>query len=165
MFLGVSHSYLRNMEDLPKLHRYFGVECNNRTWDYIQKEQRTLAETQEMIHCAHSAKWHWSMFPNHHSYNLTRGDFTIALAYLVADMPSQALEYAWLCYNRTQEFLEEMQDFDITYAHAILAKSLELNNQPEAANEHRTAAERSRLDIKDPEDKKIVDGDWERFFA
>ena len=54
-------------------HRSLGVECNNGTYDLLEREDRTAAETQTMIDMAHAAKYHWGKVGT--PVNQVRGDY------------------------------------------------------------------------------------------
>ena len=41
------------------LHKKFAVELFNRTWDLLDKEDRTQEEADTMIHAAHASRYHW----------------------------------------------------------------------------------------------------------
>lgn len=47
-------------EEVQRMHRYFAVQCNNQAWDLIDLDNRSDAQTEEMIRCAKVAAWHWS---------------------------------------------------------------------------------------------------------
>jgi len=40
-------------------HRQLGVDLYNSTWTLLEKPDRTALETDEMIHRAHTSRWHW----------------------------------------------------------------------------------------------------------
>ncbi len=43
-----------------EFHRKVAVECFNKTWDYLEKKERTLSDEQTMLSLAHSSCYHWS---------------------------------------------------------------------------------------------------------
>ena len=47
-------------EEIQRMHRYFAVQCNNQAWDLAERDNRSDAQTEEMIRCAEVAAWHWS---------------------------------------------------------------------------------------------------------
>ena len=40
-------------------HKKQAVGAFNATWDLIDKAERTVDETREMIHLAHASRFHW----------------------------------------------------------------------------------------------------------
>ena len=68
--------------DVDKADRWFAVECNNRTWDLIEKTDRSVEEVHQMIDLAHAAAWHWSNVGS--LLNQLRAQCLLATAYVAA---------------------------------------------------------------------------------
>ena len=47
-------------DELPKVHKYFAVECNNRAWRLSESPRRSPGDDREMLDAAHAAAFHWS---------------------------------------------------------------------------------------------------------
>lgn len=72
-------------------HQYFAVESNNKTWDLLEKADRTKAEEIEMIHQAHTSSYHWSKVGE--PVNQVRAHYLVAKVYFALDMVESA--YYW----------------------------------------------------------------------
>jgi hypothetical protein len=81
--------------DLPKAHRWFAVEFNNRAWELVEKDGRSADETQEMLHVAHAAAVHWKAIGT--PLNEQRAENLLATAYLKAGRAEPALRHAQRC--------------------------------------------------------------------
>jgi DNA-binding transcriptional MerR regulator len=57
-------------------HRRLAVDLFNHTWTLIEKEERTPAEIDEMIHSAHASRYHWSKVGT--GANLARGEWQVS---------------------------------------------------------------------------------------
>ena len=51
-------------EEISTWHRYFGSRANNRAWQLSESDQRTAQESEEMVHAAHAALFHWQAVGN-----------------------------------------------------------------------------------------------------
>ena len=47
------------MTEDEKIHKQFGIDLFNATWDLMDKPVRTIEEDDEMIHGAHASRYHW----------------------------------------------------------------------------------------------------------
>jgi hypothetical protein len=45
--------------ELPKAHRWFGIEFNNAAWELVEAPSRTKSETERMLRLAHASCLHW----------------------------------------------------------------------------------------------------------
>lgn len=138
-----------------QIHRYFGVAFNNQVWAYIEKKDRTEAETLEMIDLAHSSLVHWKLYEKSTIVNVQRGEYMIAKAYFCAGQAENALNYAERCLAITKDNQEEMADFDLAYAYEIMAKAHKLNNNTKEAKTFFDLAEKAANELKGEKDKEI----------
>jgi hypothetical protein len=138
-------------------HRYFGVSLNNKTWEWLGKENRTPEEDELMLHGVHTSCYHWMQIGA--PVNHTRGEWMVSHVYAVLNKPVAALEHA----RRTLEICQQhnIGDFDIAYAYEAMARALAANGQLEEAKKYHDLAEKAGADIKEEEDKKIWTGDFE----
>lgn len=108
-------------------HKYFAVECNNRTWELIEKPERTAAEGREMIFAAYAAAFHWSKVGT--PINHARAEIAIAHAYSLPDGGARAIYYA----QSALAFFQSGQgeDWDLAFAHleVALAAFVQGNNE------------------------------------
>lgn len=44
---------------LNEAHLYFAKAINSRVWTLVSKEERSLAEDEEMVHAAHACLYRW----------------------------------------------------------------------------------------------------------
>ncbi len=100
-----------NEEELNKLHKKFGVDCFNGTWDLIDKgDSRTPDEDELMIHMVHSSVYHWLQVGK--KVNFHRGAWQISKVYILLsekypEHKLQALRYAQKSFNLWEEPSED----------------------------------------------------------
>ena len=70
-----------------------------------------------------------------------------------------ALSWALKCQAITEEYLSEMEDFDLAFAQEALARAFALAGNLERAQDHFETAGKLGYAIKDKEDQKIFQAD------
>lgn len=63
-------------DDVNAWHRTFAVEAFNRSWDLIDKHDRSLAEDAELLTMVFASRFHWEPIGN--DENKAVGDWQIA---------------------------------------------------------------------------------------
>jgi tetratricopeptide (TPR) repeat protein len=75
-----------------EFHRKIAAECFNKTWDYLEKKNRTPKDDESMLNLAHSSRYHWSFVGN--ARNFTVGDWQISRVYSALNQPDLAVHFA-----------------------------------------------------------------------
>lgn len=107
-------------------HKKFAVGLFNRTWELMDKKDRTKAEDDEMIHSVHASRFHWGEVvaagvPKTGPENLERGDWQISRVYSVLGRTEPAIYHAERCLAICQE--NGIGDWDIAFAYEALARA------------------------------------------
>ena len=144
---------MNNIELSPEVHRSLGVELFNKTWELMDKTDRSSADDATMLEFAHASAYHWSFCGT--LVNQQRGYWLISRVYAVLGIPDACLLFAKLCRESTESGLNEMEDFDIAFSFEALARAYALNGELKKTDEmFKSALEAGKL-IKDEEDRKI----------
>lgn len=137
-------------------HRALAISLNQRVWALLEKEERTVSENDEMIHVAHASLWHWLQAGG--PVQQQRGEWLIGRVYVVLGLADSAIRHANRTNDLTDKHSADLQDFDHAYAFELLARALELNNDPEAARTWEKALDLGRQ-IKGKKDREIFEDD------
>ena len=146
-----------SLELLPEVHRSLGIELNNKTWELLEKTDRTPAQDAQLLEFAHSSAYHWSFCGT--VVNQQRGYWLISRTYAVLEFPVACLLFAQLCRELTQTGGSEMKDFDIAYSFEALARAYVLTGELGKAVEMFRSADEAGKMIKEEEGRKIFTGD------
>jgi tetratricopeptide (TPR) repeat protein len=73
-------------------HRETAKKCFNETWDYLEKKRRDSNDEQQMLHLAHTARYHQSFVGT--PTNLAVGDWQISRVYAALNESRLALQFA-----------------------------------------------------------------------
>jgi len=77
-----------------EFHRKTAAMAFNRTWSYLDKKNRSPADDAQMLHLAHTSRYHWGLVGT--PRNRAVGDWQISRVYASLGQPELALRYARL---------------------------------------------------------------------
>lgn len=142
------------MDDEEKLtelefHKKLAVDLFNRTWELMDKNDRTAEDDERMALAAQASLYHWSVFGE--PVNLARGHWQVARAYSVLKRAEPALHHA----RRSLEICQAggIRDFDLAFAHEALARAWAIAGDAEKSQEHIAAARKAAEAIAKPDDR------------
>lgn len=129
----------------------------NRTWDILEREDRTARDDAEMIDTAHASAWHWRQVGN--AANEARGHWMLARVYSVLGHGPEALYHA----RRANEVLdaggEGIEDWDRPAAAEAMARALVTTGDLAGAAEWKAKAQALLAGVADADDRGVVEGD------
>jgi hypothetical protein len=110
-------------------HRRLAASLFNRTWDLMEKADRTPAEDDRMLHMAHASRHHWGEVGT--PANLSRGEWQCSRVYAVLGRVEPCLHHA----RRVLALCAEhgLDDWDLAFGHEALARGLALDGRREEA--------------------------------
>ena len=129
----------------------------NRVWELLELPERTQKQDDEMLHGAHASCAHWlavGVAGNH-----ARGEWQCSRVYAVLGRAEPALHHARRCLQVCEAAPDEMEEFDLPFAHEALARAHALAGDLAAARQHRDLARTLAAAIKDAEDRELVEAD------
>ncbi|WP_432879498.1 hypothetical protein ACQPYH_33190 [Kribbella sp. CA-245084] len=140
-----------------ELHRYFGVELNNETWDLLEEIDETspVGDQERLLYGAYAACLHWLEAGN--EANHARSEHLIARVALRIGRTEVGLQHARRCLELIETHREQMSDWDEPFAREALARALAATGQTAAARaELEKARELTKLVANDG-DRKVLD--------
>src|SRR5262245_45284500 len=130
-------------------HRRLGVDLFNKTWTLMEKEDRTAADDDELIHCAHASAYHWMHVGT--QANRARSEWQCSRVYAVLGRPEPALHHARRCVEICEASPDELEEWDLPFAHEALARAHAVAGD--------AAESRRYLDLARTEAERIADDD------
>jgi DNA-binding transcriptional MerR regulator len=129
----------------------------NATWALMEKEDRTPAEEDRMIHSAHASRYHWEQVGT--AANLARGEWQCSRVYAVLRRPEPCLHHA----QRVVDICREngIGDWDLAFGYEALARGSAVAGDVEAARMWTERALAAAEDIADEQDWALLIGDLE----
>jgi hypothetical protein len=155
--------------DQPKVYteaeaeRFFAIRFHGKTWDLLDKPDRTPADNEVLVDYVHASLAHWRTAgtPLHEQ----RGLWFLSRVYSVLGQVQSALYYANRCQELTLAHPELMQDFDTAFAFEALARAHALAGNKAEMENYLHLAQQAGDAIQEEEDRKIfkdslAGGDW-----
>jgi hypothetical protein len=137
-----------------KLHEKLAKACFNKTWDLLDKSDRTVEEDNEMIHTVHASRYHWGVLVANGqgtALNLQRGEWQITRVYTVLERVEPALYHANLCLKLTRD--NDIGDFDLGFAYEAIARASALAGNKKDKEKYLKLAKEAGEKIKDKGDR------------
>lgn len=135
-------------------HKQLAVNCFNKTWDLLDKSERTRAEEEQMIHLCHTSLWHWTQVEDHTPQNLSIGYWQLSRVYAVVENGEQALYYAKQCVSIGHA--ADLAPFFIAYAYEAQARAQTLIGQFAEAKKSLLLAEEFTQEVAEENSNLLV---------
>jgi tetratricopeptide (TPR) repeat protein len=140
--------------------RKLGVELYNSSWALLDKPARTAEEDDELIHQVHASMYHWLRAPECEPKHRARGEWLCSRAYSVLGRAEPALHHARRCLEICEQYVDNIEDWDLAFAYEALARANRVAGNKEEARRFERRGRELADEIVDPEDKEIVLKDY-----
>lgn len=140
---------------LEEFHKKIAVETNNSIWPVLDSENPTDAQLEEALHSAHTSRYHWSKVGT--AVNIVRAEYMISRVYCAMKRGEPALFHAHRCLEITKE--NNIGDFDLAFAYEVMARANAVAGNKSECKKYYELAKTATDQIKNPEDKKICEGE------
>jgi DNA-binding transcriptional MerR regulator len=138
-------------------HRRVGIDLFNKTWTLMEKDERTQAETDEMLHCTHASAYHWMHAGT--AANRARSEWQCSRVYTVLGRAEPALYHARRCLEICEANPDALEDWDLPFAYEALARAhLTAGARDEAAAAEARARELAEA-VGGEKDREILESD------
>jgi hypothetical protein len=135
---------------MQEQHKSIAIELFNLTWDLIDKQNRSQAEIDRMIHAAHASRYHWEIAGQ--AVNLARGEWLISRVYALLNRNEPCLYHASRCLEITLE--NDLNDFDLSFAYEAMARASYISGNEYQSAKYMTLAQEAGGQIQDANDQK-----------
>ncbi|MDM7916076.1 MAG: hypothetical protein ACE15D_14275 [Candidatus Eisenbacteria bacterium] len=142
---------------LQPFHKKAAVDLFNEVWTLMEKNDRTVEETDRMIHAAHASRFHWGEVGT--PVHLARGEWQVSRVYAILGRAEPSLYHARRCLDLCER--HAIGDFDLAYAYEALARAHAVGGDQEEALRCRALAVDAGQRITDEEDRKLLQSDIE----
>lgn len=137
---------------------HFAKGFNGKTWELLDKQERTQEENELLVDYAHASLAHWRAAGT--GVHLQRGAWMLARVYTVLGNAQVALQYAERCLELTKQYKNLLSDFDFAFAYECMARAQALSGNKTEADKHIAKADKAGAAIEDEEDREIFLGDF-----
>jgi hypothetical protein len=148
---------------LGEAHHYFAVDFHGKTWDLLDKKDRTADENERMLDYAHSSLAHWRTAGAeiHHQ----RGEWLVTRVYTVIGDKANALKHALRCLDLFETKRSLMADIDAAFTYEAVARACALSGDRVRAQDFIEKAQTTGQLIADDKDREAFllefnSGEW-----
>jgi len=138
-------------------HRGLGVELFNKTWALMEKHDRSAADDDELVHCAHASAYHWALVGT--PANRARSEWQCSRVYVTLGRAEPALHHARRCLVLCEANPEALEDWDLPFAYEALARAHAVAGDAEESARYLARAREAGELIADQEDRELLDKD------
>jgi hypothetical protein len=148
---------------LTQAHYHFAVDFHGKTWEMLDKSNRTREEDERMLDFAHASMAHWRTAGG--AVRHQRGEWMLARVYAVLGKGEQALDHAHRCFEILKNNEAEMDDFDKPFTFEAIARAQAVAGNAAEARKFLEMARKEGEAIRENEDrdvffKELQGGNW-----
>lgn len=142
-------------------HQAFANGLFNKTWELLEKTERTSEDDEMMINTSHASLYHWKKIGK--PINFQRGEWMVAHVYTILSKKESALYHAKICLDLTKK--NDILDFDLAFGYECYSRALALNENKEESKKYFELAKKAGKKIVKKEDRDyflqvLEDGPW-----
>jgi hypothetical protein len=134
-------------------HRQLGVDLFNEVWRLME----TREDDERMLHAVHASAYHCAEAPECEPRNRARSEWQVSRVYAVLGRAEPALHHARRCLEICEAEPENIEDWDLPFAHEALARAHSVAGNAGEARHHELKARELGKQIADPEDREHFD--------
>jgi hypothetical protein len=129
----------------------------NLVWRLLEKPDRTIEDDETMVHAAHASRFYWgeSGTPK----NWARGDWQLSRVYATLGRAEPAVHHAERCLALCLAHPEDLEPFDLPYAHEALARAHAVADDCAEAERFLGLARQGAERIEDADDREQLEVD------
>ena len=143
-------------------HEKVAKDTFNKIWDFLGRKDRNSEEELNMIHSAHTSRYHWGILVAEGkgtSSNLQRGEWMLSHVYSAVERGELALYHAKICLELTEK--NNITDIDLAFAYEAMARASALMQNEEDFKKIFKLAKEAAEKIKKKDDKEYYLGELE----
>ena len=107
--------------DLDTAHKHFSAACFNKTWDLLDKKDRTAEDDEQMIRLTLASHYHWTQREDYNATKASVAHWQTSRVYTVVGQGKNARRYGKLCLEVSKG--EGVGPFYLGYAYEALARA------------------------------------------
>jgi tetratricopeptide (TPR) repeat protein len=145
---------------LGQAHLHFAMDFHAKTWELLDKPERTRDEEERMVDYAHASLAHWRVAGTAARHQ--RGEWMLARVYTVLGNAPLAVQHARRCLEILEANAAEMTDFDYAFAYEAMARAYALQGERAMALHYLEMAQQAGNAIVDEEDRQVFFDEFTR---
>lgn len=144
-------------DQIMNSHKHFSTKCFNDTWVYIDKEDRSAKDNEQMILLAHASFWHWTNRDDFTDRERSIGAWILSRVYALVGEINNARKYAEMSLDAAKN--GNIGAYFIGYAHEAIARAAMISGDESSKRAHVKEARKLAATIKDDNDRGFLEKD------
>jgi hypothetical protein len=144
-------------------HQFFSADGFHRTWDLLDKKDRTPEDDEQMLLRATASLWHWTQRTDVTPENLSVGFWLVSRVHAVAGCAEEAVRYGEL--SLAEAGKPGVAPYALAYAHEALARGHAAAGRRKQASDHVALARKVSSRIADDDTRKALLSDLDEVGA
>ncbi len=136
-------------------HRRLGVDLFNRTWGYLDQDDRTPEDDAAMLGAALASWHHWRQVGEPKNFSIS--DWQVSRVLAVLGEGSLARRYGDMALRWATE--HELSPFYAAYAHEAIARAAALLDDTASRDEHVARGREAAAEVHGDDDRSVVESD------
>ncbi|MDP6117350.1 MAG: hypothetical protein QGG53_36260 [Planctomycetota bacterium] len=151
---------LSDKEALQLVHVHFSANSFNDCWTYIEKEERTDEDVENMLLLANTSLWHWTQRSDCTPQNLSIAYWQLGRVNCLAGDTALAQHYGEKCIEISKE--NKLGPFCLGYGYEVMADASVLKGNKKDAEKYLQLATDEMEKVQDKFDRDLLQKDIER---
>jgi len=143
--------------DVAAAHKFFSAECFNRTWEFMNRTDRTPEDDEQMLLLTFASQWHWSQREDCAPTNVCVGYWQISRVCAILGQADNARRYGQLSLDALSG--EEGLPFYFGYAYEALARAESVAGNKAKMKEYLSKARKAAEKVPDANARKSLTDD------
>ncbi len=143
-----------NEAEQAAAHKWMAVEYFNKTWAYLDQQDRSAEDDEQMLLHALASLYHWTQRPDCNAEKCSIGYWQVSRVYSVLGNGHEAVAWAQKCLSSAGE-----PAFNLACAHEALGRGYRVAGDQANFASHLQQATEFASQIEDADDRKVVESD------
>ncbi len=141
--------------DVEAAHQYFAAHCYNRTWDLMEKKDRSPEDDRLMVALNQASLYHWSERSDNSDLNRSIGYWQASRVQALLENAEEARRYAEVCLM----YSEDLEPFYRGYAYEALARAAKIDGDQEKFREYLRLAKAQAGAVESEDERGMLEAD------
>lgn len=137
---------------MQEWHKVQAIQNFNKTWDFIDLNDRSEEDNLQMVHTAHASRYHWGEVGT--PLEFARGEWQISRVYSVLGMFESAFYHGKSSLDYCLK--NNIKDFDLAFAYEAVARAYMVGNNHELMEKYLSLAREAAAQIAEKDDRDYL---------
>lgn len=139
---------------MQAFHRKVAADCFNQCWTFIEKQERSPEDVEDMLMLAYTSMWHWKQREDVTPTSLSIGYWQLSRVHALGGQYDLARAFGERCLKLGLD--NHLPPFYVGYAYEALARAEALHGNAHRASDHLAGAKAQLARVVDKEEADLL---------